>query len=100
MAAAAAGARGVRTPGCTTALTNPLQHAPGSRARLHVRYEPDAVAIEVTDDGPGSLNGRDGHGLIGMRERAELFGGSFHAGSEPGGGFGVRARLPAPGTAP
>ncbi|TCM38885.1 signal transduction histidine kinase [Kribbella sp. VKM Ac-2568] len=82
------------------ALTNALKHAPGSRARLHVSYELDAVAIEVTDDGPGSLNGGDGHGLIGMRERAELFGGSFHAGSEPGGGFGVRARLPVPGTAP
>lgn len=82
------------------ALTNALKHAPGSPARLHVSYELDAVAIEVTDDGPGSLNGGDGHGLIGMRERAELFGGSFHAGSEPGGGFGVRARLPVPGTAP
>jgi len=42
------------------------------------------VAIEVTDDGPGSLNGSDGHGLIGMRERAELFGGELPRGQRAG----------------
>lgn len=77
------------------ALTNALKHAPGSHVWLHVRYEPDAVAIEVTDNGPESTDHSDGHGLIGMRERVEVFGGTFHAGAEPGGGFGVRARLPA-----
>jgi signal transduction histidine kinase len=78
------------------ALTNALKHAPGSHARLCVRYDADSVAIEVLDDGPGGVPARGGHGLIGMRERVELFGGSFAAGAEPDGGFGVRARLPIP----
>ncbi len=78
------------------ALTNALKHAPGSTAHLRLRYEADAVAIEVVDDGPGMRGDHPGHGLIGMRERVELFGGAFDAGTEPGGGFGVRARLPLP----
>jgi signal transduction histidine kinase len=41
-----------------------------------------------------------GHGLIGMRERAELFGGTFTAGPQPDGGFGVHARLPLAASAP
>ena len=76
------------------ALTNSLKHAPGSAARIQLDYRPDGLAIEVVDDGPGMQGTRDGHGLIGMRERIELFGGSFQAGTEPGGGFAVRALLP------
>lgn len=76
------------------ALTNVLKHAPGSTARIRLGYRPDALSIEVTDDGPGMRGGRTGHGLIGMRERAELYGGTFDAGNEPGGGFAVRALLP------
>jgi signal transduction histidine kinase len=76
------------------ALTNSIKHAPGSTARIRVDYQPDDLAIEVTDDGPGMQGGVGGHGLIGMRERVELFGGTFEAGSEPGGGFAVRAVLP------
>jgi signal transduction histidine kinase len=76
------------------ALTNSIKHAPGSTARIRVDYQPDDLAIEVTDDGPGMQGAEGGHGLIGMRERVELFGGTFHAGSEPGGGFAVRAVLP------
>jgi signal transduction histidine kinase len=79
------------------ALTNSLQHAPGSTARVSIGYEPDAVAIAVTDNGPGTIPGASGHGLIGMRERVELFGGTFSAGPEVGGGFGVHARLPLTG---
>jgi signal transduction histidine kinase len=78
------------------ALTNSLRHAGGASARVRLRYEPDALELEVIDDGPGatadSIGG--GHGLIGMRERAQLFGGQVEAGSRPGGGFAVRARLP------
>ena len=81
------------------ALTNSLKHAPGSAARVQVEYGPDAIAIVVTDDGPGMEAGDGGHGLIGMRERVELFGGTLLAGTEPGGGFGVRARLPLSDTA-
>jgi signal transduction histidine kinase len=79
------------------ALTNALRHADAASTRVRLRYEPDALEVEVDDDGPGPPaggNGR-GHGLIGMRERAQLFGGEFEAGPRPGGGFRVRARLPA-----
>lgn len=78
------------------ALTNSLRHAGGASARVRLRYEPDALELEVIDDGPGPAadNIGGGHGLIGMRERAQLFGGEVVAGSRPGGGFAVRARLP------
>ncbi len=58
---------------------------------------PDAVVLEVRDNGGGDANGatqHDGHGLIGMRERAAALGGTFEAGAAPGGGFRVRAVLP------
>ncbi len=79
------------------ALTNAFKHAPGSRTRMTVRYEGSALAIEVEDDGPGSPNGNpigEGHGLIGMRERVELYGGTLDAGTAPAGGFRLCARLP------
>jgi signal transduction histidine kinase len=78
------------------ALTNTLRHAGGASARVLVRYEPDALELEIADDGLGPPDGpsTQGHGLIGMRERAQLFGGAFEAGPRPGGGFLVRARLP------
>jgi signal transduction histidine kinase len=80
------------------ALTNVLKHAgPGAIAALHLSFDPASVEIEVTDDGPGTI-GRVAvgtrRGLIGMRERVELFGGRFSAGSMEGGGFRVFARLP------
>jgi signal transduction histidine kinase len=79
------------------ALTNVLKHAGESHARVLLRFDEDALEVEVFDDGLGPL--RDGttlggHGLIGMRERVELFGGSLETGPRPGGGFEVRARLP------
>ncbi len=83
------------------ALTNALTHGgPGVAARVDVRVSKDEVRIGVVDDGRG-VNPRDvplrgGRGLVGMRERAALFGGSVEAGPEPGGGFGVRARIPLP----
>ena len=80
-------------------LTNVVKHA-GSGARTRVRLANDgsSLLVEVTDDGSGAtiLPGA-GHGLIGMRERALLLGGSLDAGPGADGGFDVRARLPLDG---
>jgi signal transduction histidine kinase len=82
------------------ALTNALKHAGTATARVSVAYEPNEVVLSVEDDGEGPREGFDlsetggGHGLVGMRERAALFGGIVQAGRRRGGGFAVRARLP------
>lgn len=77
------------------ALTNALKHAGGAPTRVSVRHANGVVELEIEDDGPGPGGGDGaGHGLIGMRERAGLYGGTLEAGSRPGGGFSVHARLP------
>lgn len=76
------------------ALTNSLKHAPGSRAQLQIVYGDSTVTVIACDDGPGGTTGGEGHGLIGMRERVDLFGGTFSAGAQVDGGFAVRAILP------
>jgi len=79
------------------ALTNILKHAGASHVSLSVRCDGGAVEVAVEDDGRGSSgNGAivGGHGLIGMRERVNLFGGRFEAGRRDGGGFRVFACLP------
>jgi signal transduction histidine kinase len=77
------------------ALTNALKHAGPARARVVVRYEADAVALEVSDDGPGVAEAvGTGHGLVGMRERVALYGGDLEAGESREGGWALRARLP------
>ncbi|HYW26905.1 MAG TPA: sensor histidine kinase [Terriglobales bacterium] len=79
------------------ALTNTLRHAGAGRAEVVVRYCDTGVEVEVTDDGRGpSVNGATGgHGLAGMRERVGMFGGELQVGARNGGGFRVRAMLPA-----
>ncbi|MDP9430230.1 MAG: hypothetical protein M3Q47_15815 [Actinomycetota bacterium] len=75
------------------ALTNVLKHAGPATARVSVRSGGGAICVEVCDDGRGARQPGAGHGLVGMRERAALYGGSVEAGSLPGGGYRVRARL-------
>ena len=78
------------------ALTNVIKHAGPSRARVAVRFGERAVELEVADDGRGPTTGNNGggHGLVGMRERVALYGGSLEARPGADGGFVVRASLP------
>jgi signal transduction histidine kinase len=81
------------------ALTNVVKHAGRpARAAVKVTYGPDRMRVEITDDGLGAttdtVDGATGHGLIGMRERVELYDGSLQAGPRPGGGFRVSAVIP------
>jgi signal transduction histidine kinase len=78
------------------ALTNVVKHAGGAAAEVVIRYRERALELDVVDDGhsrPVDVNGA-GHGLIGMRERVALYGGTLEAGTRDGGGYAVRARLP------
>lgn len=78
------------------ALTNVIKHAgPQATAEVSIRSDRDGIAIEVKDNGGGAtrLPG-SGHGIVGMRERAQVLGGSLLASPVPGGGFKVVAYLP------
>ncbi len=80
------------------ALTNALRHAPGSRACLHLEHTGTRLTVTVTDDGARRpvVNGAapGGHGLVGMRERTAMYGGTLEAGPLDNGGFRVRATFP------
>ena len=82
------------------ALTNAVKHAGKATARVTVRHEPEALDIEVVDDGRGAaaplLAGavEGGHGLIGMRERVALYDGALETGPVFPGGYRVHARFP------
>jgi len=84
------------------ALTNVSRHAGHASASVHLHYAPEALAIQVDDDGKGAVtdNGTrlsgPGLGLVGMRERVSALGGQLQAGPQDDGGFRVRAELPAP----
>jgi len=84
-------------------LTNVAKHGAPTCCRVAVDATEGEVLIQVTDDGPSirtpalpPLNGPEprGHGLIGMRERVLMYGGTFSAGRRPEGGFRVTARIP------
>jgi signal transduction histidine kinase len=81
------------------ALTNTLRHARAGHASVSVRWSPAAVELEVVDDGRGAPGGIDGggHGIVGMRERVALLGGTLSLGAGPQGGFRVDAELPIEG---
>ncbi|MFG2819895.1 sensor histidine kinase [Kitasatospora sp. NPDC048365] len=84
------------------ALTNALKYAHGSRTSVQVQHGEREITVEVSTDGTGSrataAAGGGGRGLAGLRERVDVLGGDFSAGSDPDGGFTVRARIPADGT--
>jgi len=95
------------------ALTNVSRHAGRASAWVHLCYTPDGLEIRVDDDGAGSSNANatsnatsNGHsasnrlGLMGMRERVTALGGRLQAGPRDGGGFQVRAEIPAEIPAP
>jgi signal transduction histidine kinase len=89
-------------------LTNVLRHAPQARTQVRIHRQDNDIRVVVADDGRGAgrsgVTDRDGvepatgpvggHGLVGLRERTAMFGGSFDAGPLPGGGFEVDARFP------
>ena len=87
------------------ALTNVSRHAGAASASVHLHYTPETLSVQVDDDGKGPItsavtsNGTrssgPGLGLVGMRERVSALGGRLQAGPQDGGGFQVRAELPA-----
>ncbi|WP_433132448.1 sensor histidine kinase [Micromonospora sp. CA-240977] len=82
------------------ALTNVAQHARGARtAVVTLAHDQRTVRLSVADDGRRrSAAGRDGHGLVGMRERASALGGRLSAGPSASKGWTVEATLPTPGS--
>ena len=81
------------------ALTNVLKHAGTAAATVCVRFGERELELEIVDDGRGAAAAilapvGEGHGIVGMRERAQLHGGTVEAGPIPTGGYRVRARLP------
>lgn len=81
------------------ALTNVLRHAGDARAHVRLSYRPEQLGIEVTDDGRGANPATSGsrQGLLGMRERVTVWGGSLDSGPRPDGGFRVSVRIPVGG---
>jgi signal transduction histidine kinase len=78
-------------------LTNTRKHGGlAAAAAVRMAYRPDGLMLEVTDNGLGAAAASDGtgHGLTGMRERVEMYGGTVQAGPLPGGGYQVTALLP------
>lgn len=83
-------------------LTNARKYAGPARASVRIGYRPDGITVEVRDDGAGfaspdtgpAAGERGGYGLIGMRERVALHGGTLRTGPRPEGGFAVLAELP------
>ncbi|HXD82430.1 MAG TPA: histidine kinase [Candidatus Acidoferrum sp.] len=79
------------------AITNVLKHANASRVEVMLDYQREALTLTISDNGSGAtaaVGASTGHGLIGMRERTEVFGGELATDSSSLGGFTVRARLP------
>ena len=77
------------------ALTNALKYAGPARAWVTVRWKDGELELEIANDGRSEGGGDGGgHGLVGLRERVSLVGGSIESGPRGGGGFVVKAHLP------
>lgn len=78
------------------ALTNTRKHSVGAKASVRLSYEPEAIEVEVLDDGIAkqSPSRTPGFGLGGMAERVALCGGRLTTGPRDEGGFRVHARIP------
>ena len=76
------------------AVSNVVRHAGTDQCHVTVRYRETEIGLEVVDNGRGCDELTPGYGIVGMRERAELHGGSFSAGTRPEGGFRVAVTLP------
>jgi signal transduction histidine kinase len=78
------------------ALTNVIKHAAGARAKVRIEYRSHDLVIDVANVAGGSGASADGsgRGLIGLRERIAIYGGSLEVGPRPGGGWRVRATIP------
>ncbi|HZN77847.1 MAG TPA: sensor histidine kinase [Micromonosporaceae bacterium] len=78
------------------ALTNTLKHAGDAVAKVHLAFADGHLTLDISDTGRGPRpDNRLGHGLLGMRERVALYGGTLRTGPRAGGGFRVSARIPA-----
>jgi signal transduction histidine kinase len=81
------------------ALSNALRHAAGAEVRVELAYEPAALRVRVVNGPPAAAASTppgQGHGLLGMRERAAMLGGELTVGPTPAGGYAVTALLPLP----
>lgn len=79
------------------AVTNVVNHAEAVQCRVALGFEHGQIILEVVDDGLGLRAGpgeSGGHGLIGMRERVAVYGGTLSTGGGSGGGFRILARIP------
>jgi signal transduction histidine kinase len=83
------------------ALTNVLKHAGPAMARVSLSRDPAVLRLHISDNGskPAKAPAPGAHGLIGMRERVHVYGGTLHAGPCPEGGYAITAILPVPGKA-
>jgi signal transduction histidine kinase len=78
-------------------LTNAIRHAHATEARVLVRYAPQRLDVEVEDNGRGlGSRANGGHGLVGIRERVALYGGTVDLGPSTSGGVRLAASLPLP----
>ena len=81
-------------------LTNALKHGQRPHTRVLIRYAPRMLDLEIVDDGRAAAVGPPGHGLLGMRERVSLYGGTVSSGPRPERGYELRVRLPLDAAAP